>query len=55
MLVRTDMEGGHFRPAEPAKRAEGRALELGFVLCELLEATREERRRGEARREEEAR
>ena len=33
VLVSTDMEGGHFRPADPTERARGRAYELGFVLA----------------------
>ena len=33
VLVRTDMEGGHFRPADPRQRVRGRARELGFVLA----------------------
>lgn len=33
MLVRTDMEGGHFRPADARERARGRAYELGFVVA----------------------
>ena len=36
VLVRTDMEGGHFRAADPEQRADLRALELGFVLDALL-------------------
>ena len=32
VLVRTDMEGGHFRPADALARARARAVELGFVL-----------------------
>ncbi|KAL1505073.1 hypothetical protein AB1Y20_008833 [Prymnesium parvum] len=35
VLVLTDMEGGHFRPADPQRRAEQRSLELGFVLDAL--------------------
>ena len=32
VLVRMDMEGGHFRPSNPRERARGRARELAFVL-----------------------
>lgn len=35
VLVRTDMEGGHFRSADPEQRAELRSLELGFVIQAL--------------------
>jgi len=36
VLVLTDMEGGHFRSADPEQRFDQRALELGFVLDALL-------------------
>jgi oligopeptidase B len=32
-LVRMDMEGGHFRSADPAERARQRAKELGFLVA----------------------
>ena len=32
-LVRMDMEGGHFRPADPSERARQRAKELGFLVA----------------------
>jgi len=35
VLVLTDMEGGHFRSADPEKRAQQRALEIGFVVDAL--------------------
>ena len=38
LTVCVDMEGGHFRPANPEVRAKGRAVELGFVLHALRQA-----------------
>jgi ribosomal protein S18 acetylase RimI-like enzyme len=39
VFVRTDMDGGHFRSADPAKRRSLRALEYGFVLHHCRRAT----------------
>ena len=36
VLVRMDMEGGHFRPSNPRERARGRSRELAFVLSTLM-------------------
>ena len=40
VFVRTDMEGGHFRPADPAARRRVRAIEYGFVLHHCRRAAR---------------
>ena len=37
VLVRTDMEGGHFRSGIPAERSRQRGLELGFLVAALRE------------------
>ena len=37
VLVRMDMEGGHFRPSNPRERVRGRSRELAFVLETLCD------------------
>ena len=43
-LVRMDMEGGHFRPADPSERARQRAKELGFLVAYARKAAARGRR-----------